>query len=89
MDTTLYGKRMSISELIKAFPDLWVVLDDCEWENKSTVKSGILVDVCQDNDISKKRMEYRHLGKKYTYKRTTEGIVPAYIHAVNFTVTGE
>ena len=89
MNSALLGKRMDISDIIKAFPNLWVILEDCEWENKSTVKSGVLVDVCGDDDISKKRMENRRLGKKYTYKRTSEGIIPAYVHAVNFVVKGE
>ena len=89
MDTSLFGKRISLTDLIKTFPDLWVILKDCEWENKSTIKNGILVDVCGDEEISKKRMENRHSGKKYTYKRTSEGVVPTYIHAVNFEVTGE
>ena len=41
--------------MIKTFPDLWVILKDCEWENKSTIKNGILVDVCGDEEISKKK----------------------------------
>lgn len=89
MKSEMIGKRMSIEELAKVFPDLWVILDECEWINKSTVKNGVLIDVCGDEEISKKRMENRRLGKKYTYKRTSEGIIPAYIHAVNYQVVGE
>ena len=83
------GTRINIDELSKLFPDQWVILDDCEWENKSTVKNGILIDVCADKDVSRKRIANRHAGKIYTYHRTSEGIIPAYIHGVNFEVIGQ
>ena len=89
METLAKGSRVNIEDLEKLYPDQWVILDDCEWENKSTIKSGVLVDVCSDGDLSKKRIANRHAGKIYTYKRTSEGIIPAYIHALNFEVIGE
>lgn len=79
--------RYNMSELKKMYPDQWVILDDVEWENKSTIKGGVLVGVCSDDEISSIRMKYRHEGKKYQYRRTSEGILPSYIHAVNFEVT--
>ncbi len=80
------GKRYTMPELKEQYPDKWVILDDCEWENQSTVKSAVLVGVCEDSEISKIRMKYRHAGKRYTYERTSEGLAAPYIHAVNYEV---
>jgi len=44
--------RFTMDELKKRYPDKWVILDACDWINKSTVKSGILIDVCDDAEIS-------------------------------------
>lgn len=80
------GKRYLMSEIREMYPDKWVILEDCEWENKSTVKSAIIVEICDDSEISQKRMKYRHEGKKYIYERTTESFVLPYVHAVNYEV---
>ena len=80
------GKRYTMMELREKYPDRWVVLDDCEWENQSTVKNAVLIGVYEDGEISKVRMANRHQGKKYTYERTSEGLVTPYIHAVNYEV---
>ena len=74
-------QRYLMSEIREMYPDQWVILDECEWENKSTVKSAVIVEVCSDDEISKKRMMYRHQGKHYTYERTTEGLFLPYVHA--------
>ena len=79
-------KRYSMAELKKLYPDKWVVLDDCEWENRSTVKSAVLIGVYDDSEISRIRTSFRHAGKKYTYERTSEGLLTPYVHAVNFEV---
>ncbi len=79
-------QRYSMDEIREKYPDKWVILDDCEWENKSTVKSAVVVEVCSDDEISEKRMGYRHQGKHYTYERTTEGFFLPYVHAVNYEV---
>ena len=50
------------------------------------MKSAVIVDVWSDDEISRKRMDYRHQGKKYTYERTSEGFVLPYVHAVNYEV---
>ena len=80
-------ERHTLEELAGLYPDRWVILDDCEWENQGTIKNGILVGVCDDKDISKTRMKYRHEGKRYMYRRTTEGLVSPYVHAINYEVT--
>ena len=81
------AQRYQMTDLITKFPDQWVILDDVEWENRSTVKSGVLVGVCSDRDMSGIRMKNRRAGKKYIYRRTSEGLVSPYIHAVDFEVT--
>lgn len=78
--------RFSMDELKELYPDKWVILDDCEWENRSTVKTGVLVAVCEDEDISNVRMKNRHEGKTYYYQRTSEGLISPYIHALNYEV---
>ena len=80
------AQRYTMDEMREMYPDQWVILTDCEWENKSTVKSAVIVEVCTDEEISKKRMEYRHQGKHYIYERTTEGFFLPYVHAVNYEV---
>ena len=47
------------------------------------MKSAYVVEVCDDNEISEKRMKYRHEGKNYVYERTTESFFFPYVHAVN------
>ena len=78
--------RFTMDELKKRYPDKWVILDACDWINKSTVKSGILIDVCDDAEISSKRMHFRHEGKKDVYRRTTEGGFSTYVHAIGYKV---
>ena len=78
--------RYTMDDIRKMYPDQWVILDECEWENKSTVKSAVIIEVCSDEEISQKRMMYRHQGKQYIYERTTEGFFLPYVHAVNYEV---
>ena len=80
------AQRCSMEELREKYPDKWVILDNCEWINKSTVESGVLIDVCDDAEISAQRMKYRHEGKNYTYRRTTEGGHSTYVHAIGYRV---
>ena len=80
------AQRFTMDEIRKMYPDQWVILDECEWENKSTVKSAVIIEVCSDEEISNKRIEYRHQGKQYTYERTTEGFVLPYVHDINYEV---
>ena len=80
------GKRYTMQEIREMYPDQWVILDDCEWENRSTVKNAVVVDVCNDDEISAKRIQNRHGGKHYIYERTTEGIFSPYVHAVDYEV---
>ncbi len=80
------SKRYSMDELKDRYPDRWVILDNCEWINKSTVRSGELIEICDDDEISTKRMKYRHEGKNYTYRRTSEGGYSTYVHAIGYRV---
>ena len=83
---TMTKQRYMMSEIREMYPDKWVILDDCEWENRSTVKSACIVEVCDDDEISSRRMKYRKEGKKYVYERTTESFFSSYVHAVNYEV---
>ncbi|MBO4395944.1 MAG: hypothetical protein J5819_06325 [Eubacterium sp.] len=79
------SQRYSMEELKNQYPDKWVILDNCDWINKSTVKSGDLIEIC-DDEISAKRMKYRHEGRKYTYRRTSEGGYSTYVHSIGYRV---
>ena len=39
----MISQRYLMSDIKKKYPDKWVILSDCEWENKSTVKSAVEV----------------------------------------------
>lgn len=79
--------RYTMKELRKMYPDKWVILDECEWSNKSTIESGVLIGICEDNEVGEEMVESRHEGRGYMFRRTTEDVFTPIIQAVNFEVT--
>lgn len=80
------GERLDWDEIRKRFPDTWVVLENCEWENKSNIRSAVIVDTCGDDEISHRRIQNRENKSGYTFRRTSEGMFVPYVQAVNFEV---
>lgn len=62
--------RMTWEELVKQYPDQWVVLSN-PLKDGEDILSAVLVDVKSDDEIDKYEMD--HLDKGYEYWRTTEG----------------
>lgn len=79
--------RYTMQELRMKYPDKWVILDDCQWANKATIESGVLVGVCEDDEMSGLRIKSRHEGKGYMFRRTTEDAFNPFVQAVNYEVT--
>lgn len=44
-------KMYTWKELVKQFPDKWVVVEDAELTNAGFIKSGKLIGVCDDTEI--------------------------------------
>ena len=63
-------KRYTWDELVKDFPEKWVILKDATVV-KSSIKDGILVDVCEDEQIDDRSLEFIEKGLDYYYARTT------------------
>ncbi len=80
------GERLSWEEIRDRYPDKWVVLRDCEWKNKSNIKSAVIIDTCEDEEISQRRIQSRKNGDGLIFRRTTEGMFVPYVQAVNFEV---
>ena len=76
-------KRYSMSELRDLYPDKWVVLDDCQWANKATIESGVLVGICEDDEIGDIMIKSRHEGRGYMFRRTTEDIFNPFVQSLN------
>ena len=64
------GNRMTWEDIVKKYPDKWVVLKDPVLDG-SDIVTGIVVDVKSDDEILSYRLE--NFDKKYDYCRTTEG----------------
>ncbi len=63
-------KRMTWQEMVRAYPDQWVVVKDAEMDGPD-ILSGILVTVKPDDDIGAYRVQ--NSGNGYEFRRTTEG----------------
>ena len=81
--------RYTMKDLRIKYPDKWVILDDCQWANKSTIESGILVGICEDDEVSGLRIKNRHEGTGYMFRRTTEDAFNPFLQVLNFEVTAE
>lgn len=68
-EKTRQKRRMTWSEMVKAYPDMWVVVTNAVMDGPDIV-SGDVVTVKSDDDIGAFRIANR---KKYVYRRTTEG----------------
>lgn len=64
------GKRMTWNEMVKEYPDKWVVVDDAEKSGPDVI-SGILVAVKTDDEIGDYQAD--NFRKGYDFVRTTEG----------------
>ena len=62
--------RLSWEDIVKKYPDRWVVLKDPVLDG-SDIVTGIVVDVKTDDEIIPYRL--KNFDKKYDYCRTTEG----------------
>ena len=79
--------RYTMTDLRRKYPDKWVVLDDCDWVNKATVESGVLIEVCDDSEIEDVMVECRREGKGYMFRRTTEDVFNPLVQSLNYEVT--
>ena len=75
-----------MSNLCVKYPDRWVIIDDCQWANKSTIESGILVGICDDDEVSSLRIKNRHEGTGYMFRKTTEGVFDPLLQAQSYSV---
>ena len=68
-------ERMTWDDMVKKYPDLWVVLDDIEWRDEyhSGIISAVVVAVKDDDSINDAMLEYFKEGHHYVDKRTTMG----------------
>ena len=67
---TEQNKRMSWDEMVKEYPDRWVVIKDAEMDGPDII-SGIIVTVKSDDDIMRFRIDNQKKG--YKFYRTSEG----------------
>lgn len=67
--TTLIGKRVPWKELVKEYPEKWVILDDVCMIG-SDVIDGILIGVCTDETKDKIMLENIQNNRIYDYFRT-------------------
>ena len=68
-------ERLTWDDMVKKYPDLWVVLDDIEWldEDESEIVSAVIVDVKDDDSITETMLRYYDEGHHYIDRRTTMG----------------
>lgn len=78
--------RYTMKDLRTKYPDKWVILDDCQWANKATIESGVLVGICEDDEIGEIIIKSRHEGKGYMFRRTTEDIINPFVQSLNYEV---
>ncbi len=65
------AERMTCKEIVKKYPEQWVVLDDVR-KDGATIISGIIVHTCSDEDIDSYFFETIKSGKRYTKRRTSD-----------------
>ena len=63
-------KRMLWEEMVKAYPDQWVVVEDAEMDGPDII-SGIVISVKSDDEIIPFRTANQKKG--YRFYRTSEG----------------
>lgn len=76
-------ERITWEEMVKRYPDQWVVLEDAEMDG-STILSGIVVNVCTDDEIDSYFLETFKEGKRYIKERTTDMRGMNIVYAENF-----
>lgn len=64
-------ERLTWEEIVKKYPERWVVLDDVK-KDGATIISGVVVNVCSDEDIDSYFFDTVKSGKRYTKRRTSE-----------------
>ncbi len=64
-------ERLTWEEIVKKYPERWVVLDDVK-NDGATIISGVVVNVCSDEDIDSYFFDTVKSGKRYTKRRTSE-----------------
>jgi len=79
------AERMTWEEIVKKYPEQWVVLDDVR-KDGATIISGIIVHTCSDEDIDSYFFETIKSGKRYTKRRTSDmrKHLVFYIHRNNY-----
>lgn len=67
-------ERMTWDEMVKKYPDQWVVLTDVNFEDecRANVESAIVVKVLYDAEESRVHLSNDRKGIHYLYRRTTE-----------------
>ena len=65
------SERLTWEEIVKKYPEQWVVLDDVK-KDGATILSGIVVNVCSDENIDSYFFDAVKSGKRYTKRRTSE-----------------
>lgn len=66
---TEQNRRMSWDEMVKEYPDRWVVIKDAEMDGPDII-SGIIVTVKSDDEIMRFRIDNQKKG--YKFYRTSE-----------------
>lgn len=64
------NKKMAWEEIVKSYPDKWVVMTNCVYD-KLMVVSCTVVCVLDDTEIFD--FEEANINKDYQYERTTDG----------------
>ncbi len=62
----------SWDELVKKFPDKWVVVEDADLTDAGFIKSGKLIGACDDTEIDEFVISCYKDNKNISYERTTE-----------------
>ena len=70
---TVDQKIYTWNELVKEFPNKWVVVENAELTDAGFIKSGKLIGVCEDTEIDEFVISCYRVNRNINYERTTEG----------------
>lgn len=63
--------RLTWYQMQEKYPDQWVILTDVDLDG-STIISGVVVEVCNDDEVDAHFCKLIKSGKKYMKERTTD-----------------
>lgn len=66
-------KRMTWDEMVKEYPDKWVVLTDVTYadNHRANIESALVLKALPDEEASDERLRTNRQGLHYIYRRTT------------------